>query len=124
MVLDVATRDPRNGRVLYLDVGITSALTSNWDRLRARANRDGAAATEYANEKQVRYPADGYPQATLLPFILETGGRPADAVVSMMRYWGSLAAGPERGVSMLWQQLSTTLQLGNAECILSAVGPQ
>eukprot|EP00973_Karenia_brevis_P073410 10198160-Karenia_brevis.AAC.1 len=44
-ILDVATRDDRDGRVLYIDTGVTCALTTNGDRLRARANRDGAAAT-------------------------------------------------------------------------------
>eukprot|EP00973_Karenia_brevis_P057024 7932896-Karenia_brevis.AAC.1 len=44
-VLDVATRDIWDGRVLYIDTGITCALATNGDRLRARAIRDGAAAT-------------------------------------------------------------------------------
>jgi hypothetical protein len=123
-VLDVATRDPRDGRVLYIDTGVTCALSINWDRLQARANRDGAAATQYANAKHVRYPADQVPGATLAAFILETGGRPAQAVVSLMRYWGSQSSAPEQGASLLWQQLSTALQLGNAESILSALGPQ
>eukprot|EP00973_Karenia_brevis_P044041 6101810-Karenia_brevis.AAC.1 len=57
-VLDVATRDVRDGRVLYIDTGITCALTTNLDRLHNRANRDGAAATQYVNEKHVRYPAE------------------------------------------------------------------
>eukprot|EP00973_Karenia_brevis_P022178 3051854-Karenia_brevis.AAC.1 len=36
-VLDIATRDVKDGRVLYIDTGITCALTTNGDRLRARA---------------------------------------------------------------------------------------
>ena len=123
-VLDVATPDDLDGRVLNIDTGIMCALTMNGDRLRTRANRDGAAATQYVKEKHMRYPAEHVPRSTLVAFVLETGVRPSDGVVSLMRHWGSGQYNPQLQTALLWQQLSTHLQLGNAECLLSAVGFQ
>eukprot|EP00973_Karenia_brevis_P036029 4970206-Karenia_brevis.AAC.1 len=94
-VLDVATRHPRDGHLLYMDARVTCELTTDPQRLRARANRDGAAANESVNEKHVRYPGSRVPGAELVAFVMECGGRPAEAVESMVQYWSSTAAVPE-----------------------------
>jgi hypothetical protein len=123
-ILDVATRDPRDGRLLYLDARVTCELSDDRERMRARANRDGAAARQSVNEKHNRYPSAAVPGSSLAAFVLECGGRPADETAALVRYWGSTSGLPELSTGMLWQQLSTRLQLGNAECILSALGSQ
>jgi hypothetical protein len=75
-------------------------------------------------EKRRRYPPNKVPQATLLPFVLEAGGRVCEEAAAMVRYWGSRSTDPHAAIPKLWQQLSTKLQIGNAESILSYIGPQ
>ena len=69
--------------------------------------------------------------ASLIPFALEAGGRPSDEAAAFVRLMGSVYTethGSEDGepapspVGRLWQELSTLLQRGNAELILSAIG--
>ena len=93
-------------------------------RMRARAHRDGVAARQSVNEKRVRYPAERVPGASLVPFVVECVGRASDEAAALVRYWGSASEDPALSTSRLWQQLATTVQLGTAECILSATGPQ
>jgi hypothetical protein len=121
-VMDVCTRDPRDGRTMYIDVKVTCELSENADRMRARAHKNGSAAAEGVNEKRRRYPASAVPGASLVPFVLETGGRPSEEAAALVRYWGSVSHDPDLSTARLWQQLSTILQLSNAECILSALG--
>ena len=76
-----------------------------------RRNRDSRSFIASASvQKKVGY--SGPPNTT------------SESAASLVRHWGSSGAVPELQTSLLWQQLSTTLQLGNAECILSAIGPQ
>jgi len=123
-ILDVATRDARTGAPMYVDVVVTCEHSADAVRLRSRANRDGAANEEAANEKRRRYPDT---QGRLQPFPLETGGRVGDEVASMLRSWGERNSGAGDApltTSKLWKQLSVKLQMGVAECILSAIGPR
>jgi predicted RNA-binding protein YlxR (DUF448 family) len=122
-IMDVTTRDPRNGRSLYIDTRVTCELTDCPQRTLARANKDGVAASEQVAKKHTRYPQAKVPNSTLLPFVLECGGRPAEQAAALVRYWGSRAEDASLATASLWQRLSTTLQLGNAECILSSLGP-
>ena len=108
--------------MMYVDVRVTCELSENADRMRPRAHKDGSAAAESANEKRRRYPASKVPGASLVPFVLECGGRPCEEAAALVRYWGSVSFDPALSTSMLWQELSTILQIGNAECILSALG--
>ncbi len=62
---------------------------------------------------------------------LEAGGRPSDEAASFVRLCGSVYTQTHKDedgnpapspTGRLWQELSTLLQLGNAELILSALG--
>ena len=123
--LDVATADLRTGAPLFVDVVIKTAHSDDPGRLGARARKDGVAAGEAANGKRQRYPGAG---VGLVPFALEDGGRPCDEVVSFIRMLATCRTEAEDGnadwggPTQLWQELSTLLQLGNAEVILSANG--
>ena len=123
-ILDVLTRDPRTGLALCIDARVTSELSAYPARLRARANNDGSAVADSAAEKRRRYPPSKLPHATLLPFVLEAGGRASEEAAAMVRYWGARSGDPATVTPKLWQSLSTTLQVGNAESIMSALGPQ
>ena len=123
--LDVATADPHTGSPLYRGVVVKAAHSDDPGRLRARARRDGCAAAETANGKRARYPEAGM---GLVPFALEDGGRPCDEAVSFVCFLAASRMVAEDGnadwggAALLWQELSTVLQLGNAEVILGANG--
>ena len=119
--LDVATRDAVTGRKIYIDTTVTCAHSGYEPRQRARANKDGLAASNAVDKKRERYPPTG---GELVPMAFEAGGRPAEETAAYMRTWGhGLEAGEQSEViRYAWQQLSTLLQVGNAEMILSALG--
>ena len=56
--------------------------------------------------------------------VFETGGRPSDEAVSFVRSYGANLddAGRSEVLSRIWRDISRTLQQGNAEMILSALG--
>ena len=127
-VLDVATSDARTGLPLFLDVVVKCAFSVDPERLRARARRDGRAAADAAAEKWRRYRGAG---DSLVPLAFEAGGRPSDSAAGFMRQMGAAWAEthaaedgeePPSITGALWQQVSTLLQLGNAELIISANG--
>jgi hypothetical protein len=127
-VLDVATSDARTGLPLYLDVVVKCAFSTDPARLRARARRDGRAAADAAAGKRQRYRGAG---DSLVPLAFEAGGRPSDSAAGFMRQMGAAWAqthasedgeAPVPVTGALWQQVSSLLQLGNAELILSANG--
>ena len=126
--LDVATSDSRTGLPLYLDVVVKCAYSVDRATLRARARRDGRAASDAAAEKRRRYRDAGN---SLVPLAFEAGGRPSDSAAQFMRQLGAAWAEthasedgerPAPVTGVLWQQVSSVLQLGNAELILSANG--
>ena len=88
---------------------------------RARANKDGLAASNAVDNKRARYPPSG---GELVPLAFEAGGRPADTTLAFVRGWGAACEGAERSemIRYAWQQCSVLLQAGNADIILSAVG--
>jgi hypothetical protein len=126
-VLDVAFSDPRTGRRLLGDVVVKSAFSQNAATLRGRARRDGLAAAEAAAAKRRRYPLGG---PSLVPLAFESGGRPGEDTIGFVRQCGTAWAAlhgedsveMKLGTGRLWQEVSTLLQLGNAELILSANG--
>lgn len=117
-VLDVATRDPSSGQPLFLDATARCCHSDDPARQAARSRRDGVAAEDAARQKHVRYPGGG-----LTAIAVETHGRPAEETVAFMRGFSKVAleAYPARGLGALWQALSTHLQVGNAEMLLSAL---
>ena len=60
----------------------------------------------------------------LVPLVFEAGGRPAEETVAFVRSWAAELEDAERSkvIRHAWQQYSCTLQSGNAEMILSAIG--
>jgi len=114
--LDVCFDDAQ-GRRVYVDVAVTDAATTCAQALRARAKRDGAAASEEEDEKRGRYPGPD-----LTPFVVEALGRLGDSADAFLR---SLAPrDPEERSRVLRaarQTLSVLVQIGNAELLLSAM---
>ena len=126
--LDVATSDVGTGAPLYYDVVVKCAFSTDAAVLHRRARRNGLAASDGAAAKRRRYAEAG---AALVPLALEAGGRASDEAASFVRLCGSVYAqthSDEDGnpapspTGRLWQELSTVLQIGNAELILSAIG--
>ena len=124
-VLDVVVTDPSTGVPLYVDAVVKCAHTDDPGRLQARARKAGRAAAEAAMGKRRRY---GQAGANLVPFAFEDGGRPSEEAVAFVRRLGAARTEAEEGsadwggTGRLWQELSTVLQLGNAELVLSANG--
>jgi hypothetical protein len=120
-VLDVSTRDAASGRKIYVDVTVTCAHSGYQPTQRARANKDGVAASQAVSGKRQRYPPSG---GELVPLAWEDGGRPAEETAAFVRSWGLLLPPEDRSevIRHAWQQYSAILQAGNAEMILSALG--
>ena len=120
-VLDLSTNDPANGRHVYVDWSITCVHSTYAPRRGARADRDGLAAAQMVEQKRERYPPHG---GELVPLVFETGGRPSDEAASFVRSYGADLDDGDRSELLggLWRQISRTLQRGNAEMLLSALG--
>ena len=119
--LDVATRDAVSGRTIYVDASVTCAHCGYEPRQQARAGKDGVAAADDIRRKRQRYPPTG---GELVPLVFEAGGRPAEETVAFVRSCAAELEDVERSrvIRHAWQQYSCTLQSGNAEMILSAIG--
>ena len=117
--LDVATRDAATGQPIYVAWSVTCAHSDNVERRWARSNNDGLAASQAVGVKRNRYPPSG---GELVPAVLESGGRPADELVSFVRSYGQDLPEAERSVviATAWRRIQRTLVVGNAEMILSA----
>ena len=109
------------GRRTYIDVGYRSAATSNIEECQLRARTDGRAAAQYVNEKRRRYPPADNPGVGLVPFIIESLGRPSREAVAFLR---ALApADPAKRAIVLaqaWQAISINTQTRLAEALISA----
>ena len=104
------------GRRLYVDVTVTDAATTSPEYRRRRATRNGAAAARAEDTKRLRYPGPA-----LVPFALETLGRPGESATSFLR---SLAPtdphARSKWLGSAWQTLSVVLQTGNAKLLVAA----
>ena len=119
--MDIATRDAITGQTVFIDATVTCAHSGSEPRQRARSNKDGLAVSNAVDDKRVRYPASG---GELIPLGFEAAGRPSEETIAYVRSLG-FGADPEERTNLIrfaWQQLSTTLQTGNAEMLLGAVG--
>ena len=107
------------GQPIYVDWSVTCAHSDNVERRWARSNNDGLAASQAVGVKRNRSPPSG---GELVPAVLETGGRPADELVSFVRSYGQDLPEAERSVviATAWRRIQRTLVVGNAEMILSA----
>jgi len=114
--LDIATSDPESGRPLFFDIVVYCAHSDNNARLRALARTAGKAAADAAADKRRRYANAG---DALIPLALEAGGRPGEDFVHFVR---QMAGGDSAACSCIWHDVSSTLQMHNAELILGANG--
>ncbi len=121
--LDVATRDATTGQPIFVDWSVTCEHSTYEPRRRARANKDGLTAAQMVEEKRDRYPPQ---HGNLAPLVFESGGRPSDEAASFIRGYGHDLSNAEKSqtLSTFWRQLSRTLQVGNAEMVMSSVGHQ
>ena len=121
--LDVATSDPSTGESLYFDVCVWTASCNDPNTLHTRATHDGRTAADAAADKRRRYDRAG---PSLIPLALEPEGRPGEDLISFVRRCGAAWAATHdddlSAYSRLWYECSTTLQRGNAELILAAIG--
>ena len=71
-------------------------------------------------DKRDRSPPGG---GELVPLVFEAGGRASDEAAAFLRSYGHGLSDLERSAALgtLWRRLSRTLQIGNAEMVLSAV---
>ena len=120
--LDLQTHDPSTGRPIFVDWAVTCVHSTYGPRRLARSQKDGLAAAQMVDYKRDRYPPrEGL---DLVPMVFETGGRPSDEAVSFVRSYGAGLEDADRSelLSRIWRDISRTLQQGNAEMILSALG--
>ncbi len=120
-ILDVATRDAVNGRPVHVDAMVTCAHSGYEPSQRARANKDGLAASNGVDDKRRRYPPAG---GDLVPLVFEAGGRPSAETISWVRSRAHELPQDERSevIRYAWQEFSRILQVGSAEMVLSAIG--
>ena len=116
--LDVASSGPSTGAAIFMDAVVYCCHTTDCSRLRSRACHDAAAAA-----KKRRCPDAG---TSLIPLPFEAGGRPGTDTVNFVRCCGAMYSESHDGnksiYSRLWHDASATLQIANAELIISAVG--
>ena len=121
--LDVASSDPSTGAPIFMDTVVYCCHTADRSRLLSRARHDGKAAADAAAAKRRRYPDAG---TSLIPLPFEAGGRPGTDTVNFVRRCSAMYSeshGGDKSVySRLWHDASATLQIANAELIISAVG--
>ena len=118
--LDLRIEGGPDEPVTYVDVVISDPRAECWERMAALA--DGAVAEEHASRKHGRYPAELVPNARMVPFSVEAGGRLGAEALELLeraagrgsqRHQGVAAAGDEAGGALLgsWlAQLSCVLQ--------------
>ena len=59
----------------------------------------------------------------MVPMVFETNGRASDEAVAFVRSYGYALPKADRAevINTTWRRISRTLQVGNAEMVLSAV---
>ena len=103
---------------VYIDIAVTEAAAAGGHTSTDRARNDGAAALHEEKEKHRRYPGPD-----LVPFVLEANGRLGEEAELLLRSVAPLDPSERAAeISAAKRSLSTLLQLGNAEIVLSAQG--
>ena len=72
------------GRMLNVDIGFTDPYTRDVAEVRRRAREPGRAAAAYVYHKHARYRPEDNPTEDLVPFILESFGRPSTRAVNYL----------------------------------------
>ncbi len=114
-----------SGRRTHVDVGYRTAASNNAEELQRRAFEDGLAAANYVAEKRRRYPPHANPGEGMVPFILESLGRPSPEAASFLRALAPADPAKRSGVlSAVWQSISINTQTRMAELLISAEFPR
>ena len=109
------------GRMLNVDIGFTDPYTRDVAEVRRRAREPGRAASAYVYHKHARYPPEDNLTEDLVPFILESFGRPSTCVVNFLRQFAPTEPGARsRELRRACRELSCLTQLRLAELLRSA----
>ena len=114
--LDIAFH--HDAKLWWVDVEVTSAV-STVERVNCfRARNVGAAARDGEQQKRARY------SNRAIPFVLESNGRPGQSARAFIRRFAvDAAAGFSTSAAAAWRDLSSVLQAGNAQLELATCGP-
>ena len=107
--------------MLNVDIGFTDPYTRDVAEVRRRAREPGRAAAAYAYRKHARYRPEDNPTEDLVPFILESFGRPSNRAVNFLRQFAPTEPGVRsRELRRAYRELSCLTQLRLAELLRSA----
>ena len=118
--LDVGFRDDE-GVLGYVDVTYVNAVTMDAATTLRSARTAGKAASEKEDQKRRRYPAEKYPHAELIPFVVEARGRLGSEVLPFLRQHAP-ADEPHRSavLARATREISIITQRGLASLLLAA----
>ena len=95
--------------------------TKDAAEVRRRAREPGLAATAYVYHEHARYRLEDNPTENLMPFILESFGRPFNLAVNFLRQFAPTEPGARsRELRCAYRDLSCLTQLRLAELLRSA----
>ena len=107
--------------MLNVDIGFTDPYTRDVAEVRRRAREPGRAAAAYVYHKHARYHPEDNPIEDLVPFILESFGRPFNLAVNFLRQFAPTEPGARsRELRRAYRELSCLTQLRLAELLRSA----
>ena len=107
--------------MLNVDIGFTDPYTRDVAEVRRRAREPGRAAAAYAYHKHTRSRPEDDPTEDLVPFILESFGRPPTRAVNFLRQFAPTEPGARsRELRRAYRELSCLTQLRLAELLRSA----
>ena len=101
-----------NGTAYHLDVAVVHPATRQGLRAGA-ATRPAAAAVAAEAAKLAKH------RARIRPAVLEAGGRPGPALLTLVRGLARQAEEAPLVVARIWQDLSVTLQRANARAVIA-----
>ena len=108
------------GRMLNVDIGFTDPYTRDVAEVRRRAREPGRAAAAYVYHKHARYRPEDNPTEDLVPFILESFGRPSTRAVNFLRQFAPTEPGARsRELRRAYRELFCLTQLRLAELLRS-----
>ena len=118
--LDVQFQDVK-GLLTYADVVVTAAMSTDAGKIAQYAATPGQAAADAEAGKRSRYRPEDNPRAALVPFAVESLGRPGPAAVHLLRAMAPTDVA-RRGVELqrAWRELSVLVQVRRADLLLHA----
>ena len=100
------------GRMLSVHIGFTDPYTRDVAEVRRRTREPGHAAAAYVYHKHARCRFEENPTEDLVPFILESFGRPSNRAVNFLRQFAPTERGARsRELRRAYRELSCLTQL-------------